>query len=71
MIAKLDIAACICEIAGMLLIIEKLWFGFPFLMVGNILWFTVGKSHGLYGLMACTVLFFIINIIGVVKWLKT
>jgi len=64
----MDIVACVFELIGAWLISGKNIYGFPVLMIGNCFWLLAGKKNRLWGLVAVSVIFFFINIRGIVIW---
>lgn len=61
-------AATVLSIFGALLISFKLSQGYYIWIVGNVLWMSFSLKHKHYGLLVLAVSYFIINIIGIIRW---
>ncbi|MEK6891409.1 MAG: nicotinamide mononucleotide transporter [Nanoarchaeota archaeon] len=60
--------ATVMSLIGALLISFKFSQGYYIWIIGNVLWASFAYKHKHYGLLVLSIAYFIINIIGIIRW---
>lgn len=60
--------ATFLSLFGALLISLKFYQGYYVWILGNVLWTSFSLKHKHYGLLFLSVCYFVINIVGIIKW---
>lgn len=63
--------AAACSIVGAVLNAQLNIYGFYIFAVGNVLWISFSLKHRHWGLLATQVLFFVLNVYGVLIWMRS
>jgi len=63
-------AGTLCSLLGAILNARKMREGFYIWTVGNVFWIMLALSKHLYGMLTMTLVFTVINFIGIYSWKK-
>lgn len=64
----LEWSAMFLSVLGALLISVKILQGYYVWLIANVLWMFFAKKHKHYGLLTMAISYFIINVIGIIRW---